>query len=134
MTLLGYVFDTDTEEPSNEYILIVSLTVIAGVLGVVLLVGFNKQSLSCFAVYVWAALVIVFIFGIRIFTSFAFNSAFAGFYAILVFIMCWYILITINSYYVILHRDRQVFEQETVTSVQAQDVPLQDANVKPMNT
>lgn len=140
ISLLGYVFDTsdDTNEDSddrNDYIFLTVLTIIVGFLGVILLIGFNKQSLSCFAVYVWAALVVVFIFGIRIFTSFAFYNALAGFNAILIFIICWYILVTINSYYVILFKDRQIFEQETVTSVQAhQSVPLQDGNVKPMNT
>lgn len=132
LSLLGYVFDTDSDEQSGEYIFLTVLTIVAGILGVVLLIGFNKQSLECFAVYVWAALAVVFIFGIRIFTSFAFDSALAGFNALLIFVICWYVLVTINSYYVILYRDRQVFEQETVTSVHAQDLPMQDTNVKPM--
>ncbi|XP_063695919.1 uncharacterized protein LOC134827269 [Culicoides brevitarsis] len=132
LSLLGYVFATDDDQ-SGEYVFLTALTIVAGILGVVLLIGFNKQSLECFAVYVWSALAVVFIFGIRIFTSFAFDSALAGFNAILIFIICWYVLVTINSYYVILYRERQVSEQENVTSVHAQDLPMQDTNVKPTN-
>uniref|UniRef100_A0A336KTJ9 CSON014161 protein n=1 Tax=Culicoides sonorensis TaxID=179676 RepID=A0A336KTJ9_CULSO len=133
LALIAYVFDT-VQEQTDEYIFLTVLLIIAGLLGLVLLIGFNKNSLTCFAVYVWTGLAVVFIFGIRIFTSFAFDGALAGFNAILIFIICWYILATVNSFYVILYKDRQVFEQETVTSVHTQDVPLQDTNVKPMNT